>query len=259
MCGVIKKKKFSGETGKYLKRNTFEQRKRSVRRITMRSQPQTKTPLPIFAPRSGVASLLVCRARRGGCMCCCHLWAEAWMKVGNVFTIPHRKIVRKRYMRSQTLGKSSAESLQELPRTNRPAQAAAVLLLFWFFSRSGTFATNDSLILALGWRWPLFVFSFFFSMNFLLFFQIQSLDEIVVLLSQRFLDLFKVRGQLFNSKYWDFMKSLCCWADCTDAGEIPKQHKASLLSIRLRLKRLVEGGGENVYHKNNRCHSAGNG
>ncbi len=43
-------------------------------------------------------------------------------------------------------------------------------------------------------------------MNFLLFFQIQSTDEIAVLLSQSFLDLYKVRNQLFKSKQGDFIK-----------------------------------------------------
>lgn len=32
--------------------------------------------------------------------------------------------------------------------------------------------------------------------------------------------------------------------DCTDASEIPKQYKALVVSIRQRLKKLVEGGRE---------------
>lgn len=83
-------------------------------------------------------------------------------------------------------------------------------------------------------------------MNFLLFFQIQSTDEIAVLLSQSFLDLFKVRNQLFKSKQGDFIKRVCVCTgvDCTDASEIPKQYKAWLVSIRQGLKKLVEGGRE---------------
>lgn len=126
-------------------------------------------------------------------------------------------------MRPQALGEPrkpgvSAEHLQELPITNISSQACAAAVMgcgcFCFDSSPGPgqspSVTHTYWLLAdFG---PFFFSNFFFflsSMNFLLFFQIQSVDEIAVLLSQSFLDLFKVRSQLFKSKQGDFIKSLC--------------------------------------------------
>lgn len=126
-----------------------------------------------------------------------------------------RKTVRKSYMRPQTLGEArrqrrniSRNSFFFTAISSQAGRSGLLVLLFWFVSRPGTVAISDSHMLALGWLWPFFILNFFSfsffssssSMNFLLFFQIQSVDEIAVLLSQSFLDLFKVRSQLLKSK-----------------------------------------------------------
>lgn len=111
--------------------------------------------------------------------------------------------------------RGSAEHLQELPTTSDSLHACpAAVVGCWCFSFDSSPGLGQSPSVTHTY-WLLADFglfsseTFFSSMNFLLFFQIQSTDEIAVLLSQSFLDLFKVRSQLFKSKQGEFIKSLC--------------------------------------------------
>lgn len=133
----------------------------------------------------------------------------------------HRKTVRKYYMRPQTPHQARSQCWtppgtpynQHLLTGLHSLRVGLLVLLFWFLSRSGTVAISDSCILALRWLWLLFILDFFFF--FLIqwisscFFQIQCNEEKAALLSHSFLDLIKVRNQLFKIKQGDFMTGLC--------------------------------------------------
>lgn len=104
-----------------------------------------------------------------------------------------RKTVRKHYMRPPTPHQARSQCWippgtphsQRLLTGLRGLRVGLLMLLFWFLPRPGTVAIHDSCILALRWLWPLFISAFFFfSMNFLLFFQIQYMDESGVIVSK---------------------------------------------------------------------------
>lgn len=124
-----------------------------------------------------------------------------------------RKTVRKYYMRPQTLGEARRQR-RNISRnsffhrhvlTGRPQWAAGALVLIPLqcWDSRHQWLTHAGSWLTLAFFHPkLFLFFFFLLLQWIssCFFQIQSVDEIAVLLSQSFLDLFKVRSQWLKSK-----------------------------------------------------------
>lgn len=176
---------------------------------------------------------------------------------GECFHRSRRTTAKKCCTRPQTF-KSREEVFQ--PSRNSPNPAALLRLaqtgprsqvsdlrsqVPGFLSRSGPRppVTHSDWLLPLA---PFYLQLFFSSQLPPVFVQILELDEVVVLLSQSFLDVSEVRSQLLNSEHGTLWR--VSTVHCTDAGEIPQLHKALLLSIRLRLKPPrgcgVWGGGE---------------
>lgn len=138
---------------------------------------------------------------------------------GECFLLSHSKRVRKHYMRSPNIWSNqraggSAGHLQELLITRIPSQACAdvrVGCCCFCFDSSPVLGQSPSVthtywLLADFGHFSSEMFFFFFLQRISsCFFQIQYVDEITVLLSQSFLDLFKVKSQL--SKQGDFIES----------------------------------------------------
>lgn len=196
-------------------------------------------------------------------MFCCCLWEGAQLRVEEVFFFGPRGKQRgsvtrglRHLVRPGVMFNTSRNSPRPAP-PHRPAWplrwSAAGAFGFGFISRPGTVAISDSCILAFRWLWPLFISDFFLCVCVFFhwisscFFQIQCTAKRAGILSQSFLDLLKVRSQLFKIKqggrrglYQEFM---CVWTRVhrTDASEIPKQYKAWCVGIR---QKPVESGEE---------------
>lgn len=184
-----------------------------------------------------------------------------------MFSSLPRKTLRKHYTRPQNTWSSQKVRRQRWTPPGSPYLltglhgrcAGLLVLLFWFLSRPGTVAITDSHILA-----HFGPFSFFLQWVSSCFFPdtVQSMDEIAVLLSQSFLDLFKARRLLFKSKQGDFIKSLCVCAqgvDCTDASGIPQTIQSLACQYKTGIEEACVGWKRNVSCYNHSCHSDGNG
>lgn len=214
----------------------------------MRSQPQTGSSSASFMPPAGVSSPLVFGALCGGWVWCRCIWwrrARGWGRFSQVPQENSQEVFYEAPDLQKQGGGASAPpgtpQTQQLPSGSLRPVPGSRFQVPGFLSRSGTPATCDSLGLALNCLWPLFIYIIFFQLvSSSFFFQILELDETVVLLSQGFLDVSEVRSQLLISEHGDSVSAV----HCTDAGESPKLHKASLLSIRLRLKPPIGVGAE---------------
>lgn len=214
---------------------------------------------------------------------CCHrvcgqhfcVRAEAWARVGCVVLIaPAGKQSGSITWDPKHLVKpgGSAETSPGTPfftaMSSQAGRSGLLVLLFWFLSSAGTVAISDSHMLALGWLWLFFILNFSFFFFFLLlqwisscFFQIQSVDEIAVLLSQSFLDLFKVRSQLLKSKQRGTFERVCGAPGLIAPVQVksPNKYKAWLVSNQTGMEGTCRGWKRNVSCYNRSCHSAGNG